>query len=43
MLSQGIWALTNLTRGKPAPNYQKVKKGVQLICKIIISEKTMEE
>ncbi len=35
-MSNGIWALTNLCRGNPIPEYSKVKNGVNLCCFAIV-------
>jgi importin subunit alpha-1 len=34
-LVQGAWALSNLCRGHPLPDYEKIEKAIPILCKIV--------
>lgn len=38
IIKQGTWALSNLLRGAPLPNYEDIKSAVPVLCKSILSE-----
>lgn len=41
-IKHGSWALSNLCRGRPLPQYELVKNAIEPICKVLQSETDTE-
>lgn len=37
LIKNGTWAMTNLCRGLPSPNYNTIKPAVPILCKVLKS------
>jgi importin subunit alpha-1 len=37
-IKHGTWALSNLCRGRPLPNFERVKKAIPTLAKVIREE-----
>jgi len=43
LINNGCWAISNLCRGTPLPEYKDVKAGIQILCKKIASQKISDK